>query len=89
VLRTILVTIAGVILSVVSAAISRGRQAEAIRSDTPDETVTPNVPAAHANDLIAEFLQISDGHAKISIASAGFRPRPEPPDTVEQWVAST
>jgi elongation factor G len=67
---------------------SRGGHAEAIRSDTPDPTVTASVPASRANDLIAEFLQISDGHATVSIASAGFRPRPEPPDTVEQWVAS-
>jgi len=36
--------------------------------------------------LIAELLEISDGHASISSCSAGFRPRPEPPDTVEQWV---
>lgn len=51
-------------------------------------SVLASVPASHAHDLIAELLEISDGRASISIVIDGFRPRVDPPDTVEQWVAS-
>jgi len=59
---------------------------QATRSDMPFQAITASLPASHADDLIGELLEITNGHAKISSASAGFRPRPEPPDTVEQWV---
>src|SRR6266853_1379356 len=51
-------------------------------------SVLASVPASHAHDLIAELLEISDGRASISIVIDWFRPRVDPPDTVEQWVAS-
>jgi translation elongation factor EF-G len=62
---------------------------QVVRSEMPSQTIRANLPASRADDLISELLRISDGHAKISIVSAGFRPRPSPPDTVEQWVART
>jgi elongation factor G len=62
-------------------------QVATTQSETPLQSVKARLPASHAGDLIAELLRISDGHARISIAPAGFRPKPEPPDTIEQWVA--
>jgi elongation factor G len=66
-------------------ALHRG-EASATPSETPSRTLTASLPTLSVGNLIAELLQISDGHASISSCSAGFRPRPEPPDTVEQWV---
>jgi elongation factor G len=55
-------------------------------SETPSRTLAAGLPASNVSNLIAELLQISDGQASISSRSAGFRPKAEPPDTVEQWV---
>jgi elongation factor G len=58
----------------------------ATSSETLSRTLTASLPASKVSKLITELLQISEGHASVSSRSAGFRPRPEPPDTVEQWV---
>jgi elongation factor G len=50
--------------------------------------VLARVPASLANDLIAELLEISEGRATISTVADGFRPKDDPPDTVEQSVAT-
>jgi elongation factor G len=49
-------------------------------------SVLASVPASHAYDLIAEILNITDGRAGISAVIDEFRPKADPPDTVEQWV---
>jgi len=68
--------------------ISRGCQTEAIGSDSSPQAITAKMPTQDVNDLIAEILRASDGQSNISVASAGFRAKPEPPDTVEKWVRS-
>jgi elongation factor G len=65
-----------------------GGEARETTSEAPSRTLSASLPASNVSNLIAELLQISDGHASISSRSAGFRLRPEPPDTVEQWVRS-
>jgi elongation factor G len=65
---------------------SYGGEARVTPGETPARTLSASLPASNVTKLIAELLQISRGHASISIRSAGFQPRPEPPDTVEQWV---
>jgi elongation factor G len=62
-------------------------QATTMRSEAPLQSVTTDLPAVHLIELMAELLRITEGHARISTATAGFRPRPEPPDTIEEWVA--
>ncbi len=64
-----------------------GGEARATPSETPSRTLEASLPASNVTILIAELLQISDGHASISSRSGGFRLRPDPPDTIEQWVA--
>jgi elongation factor G len=66
---------------------SHGGQAKTARSVAPSQTLEASIPASDVGNLIAELLRISDGRAIISSSSAGFRPRLDPPDTVEQWVA--
>jgi elongation factor G len=65
---------------------SRGGQIKATPSETPYRILTASMPTFDVNSLIAEVLQVTEGDASISSASAGFRPRPDPPETVEQWV---
>ncbi len=66
---------------------SHGGQAKTTQSVAPSQTLAASIPASDVGNLIAELLRISDGRANVSSSSAGFRPRPGPPDTVEQWVA--
>lgn len=49
-------------------------------------TISASLPSSRVPGLIEDLLQISDGHAKISICDSGFHPRHEPPDRIEQWV---
>jgi elongation factor G len=65
---------------------SLGATTKTTSSETAFQIITASIPMADANKLIAGALEISEGGATISSASAGFRPRPEPPETVEQWV---
>lgn len=65
---------------------SHGQLVRATPSEASHKVLAAHVPTIDVNKLIVEVLQISKGAAGISSASAGFRPRPEPPDTVEQWV---
>jgi elongation factor G len=60
---------------------------QVMRSEIQPQAITASLRASRVDDLFGELLEITGGHAKISSTSAGFRPRPEPPDTVEQWVA--
>jgi elongation factor G len=72
--------------SIESVVKSHGGQAQITGSETIDRTLEATVPASKVNSMVIEVLEVSDGGASVSIAGAGFRPRPEPPDTVEQWV---
>jgi len=77
----------GLVAAVEATVASYGGQTT--RSEVPSQAITFSLPASNVDNLIAELLQITDGRARISSASAGFRPRLSPPDTVEQWVART
>jgi elongation factor G len=68
---------------------SRGVRAKVLPSENPSRTYTATLPAAIVAELISELLRATSGSAQISSCSAGFRPRPDPPDTIEQWVASS
>jgi elongation factor G len=68
---------------------SHDGNAGAAQSETQSRTLAASLPSSNLNDLIAELLRISNGHARISSCNAGFRPRLEPPDDIEQWVART
>jgi elongation factor G len=74
----------GVVMAAVS---SHYGQVGTVRSETPLQSVTADLPASDVNNLISELLRTTEGQARISSATAGFRPRPEPPDTIEEWVA--
>jgi elongation factor G len=76
------------IVAVQNAVRLRGGKINASPVEVTPPSVLASVPASHAHDLIAELLEISDGRASISTVIDGFRPRADPPDTVEQWVAS-
>jgi elongation factor G len=73
--------------AVAAAVTSHGGQSIATSSETRSRTLTANLPARNVSNLIAELLQVSDGRASVSSHCAGFRPRPEPPDAVEERVA--
>lgn len=84
-LSLVSITVPGEFRAVVQATLtSRGGQV--MRSDMPSEAIAAILSASQVDDLIGELLELTEGNARFSIASAGFRPRPEPPDTVEQWV---
>lgn len=89
-LETVSVTVPEEFVAPVEASLAlHAEQTKTIRSDTRSQSITATIPASHVSDLIAELLRVSEGQACISSTSAGFRPRPEPPDMVEQWVART
>jgi elongation factor G len=68
---------------------SRGGPAKVLPPEHSSRTFSATLPAANVAELIVELLRITGGSAQISSCSAGFRPRPDPPDTIEQWVASS
>jgi elongation factor G len=81
---TVPVNIADAVAATVT---SHGGESRATASETQSRTLTANLPASNVSNLIAELLRISDGLARISNRIAGFRPRREPPDAEEKWVA--
>jgi elongation factor G len=68
---------------------SRGGRAKVLPSEHEIKSFSAIVLSEKLSELIAELLRVSSGSAQISSCSAGFRPRPDPPDTIEQWVASS
>jgi elongation factor G len=67
---------------------SRGGRAKVEPSDHSSRIFTATLPSENVSELIAELLQVTRGIAQISSCGAGFRRRSDPPDTIEQWVAS-
>jgi elongation factor G len=68
---------------------SRGGRAKILPSEHEIKTFSAIVLSEKLSELIAELLRVSSGSGQISSCGAGFRPRPDPPDTIEQWVASS
>ena len=65
---------------------SRGATTKTMSSETAYQILTVTIRTPDVNNLILEVLENIEGGARIFVASAGFRPRPEPPEAVEQWV---
>ena len=65
---------------------SRGATTKTASSETAFQILAVTIPTLDVNNLIVEVLENSEGGARIVVRSAGFGPRPEPPETVEQWV---
>ncbi|HXH51593.1 MAG TPA: hypothetical protein VNM47_19815 [Terriglobia bacterium] len=59
---------------------------EELHSGMPAKTITVKIPTSDVDGLMVKLLEVTDGQAKISSASAGFRPASDPPDPVNQWV---
>jgi elongation factor G len=76
------------IVAVQNAARLHGGKINASPLEVTPPSILASVPASHAHDLIAELLEISDGRASVSTTFDGFRPRDDPPDTAELWVAN-
>src|ERR1700741_2632856 len=52
-------------------------------------SLTVTVPTSSVNNLLERVLVITNGQAKFSIESAGFRAKPDPPDAVNTWPSTT
>lgn len=86
-LSSVTITFPEDFVAVVEATVkSHGGHPRATQSENQYRTVQAVLPSSHLSDLTSELLLASDGQARISASSAGFRPRPEPPGEVEQWV---
>ena len=48
--------------------------------------IEARVPAPRSSDLLESILVATEGRSTISLEIAGFEIKPEPPDTVDQWV---
>ena len=59
------------------------------RSGSAAPSVVASLPAARVQALMAELLEATGGRANITSTIGGFRPRPQPPDINEQWIAVT
>lgn len=89
-LSLVTVTIPTNFIKAVDAAVtSHGGETRTTTSQAQSRILTANVPASNVSNLIVELLRISDGCANISSRSDGFRPRPEPPDSLGSWAAIT
>jgi elongation factor G len=64
-------------------------QIESTQSESQISHFVLTFPTSHVEQMIQQILTVTNGRAKLSIESAGFRPRPEPPDAVNVWVSAT
>jgi elongation factor G len=61
-------------------------QIESVQSEKQSSSVTAVVPTSGLDGLLERVLTATRGLARLSVESAGFRPKPEPPGTVDVWV---
>lgn len=66
-----------------------GGEIDSPQSDAAVPAVATNLPASGVDALITELLEATDGRANIECTIIGFQTRPDPPDTIEQWVLRT
>jgi translation elongation factor EF-G len=66
--------------------LSQKGQIEPVESEQQTPSVTVTVPTSSVSELLEQVLAAANGHAKFSIESGGFRPQPEPPETMEVWA---
>jgi elongation factor G len=75
-----------ILLTLEESVISSGGRITNRQSGDQMSVVEARVPAPRSSDLFAKILVATDGRSTISLAIAGFETKPEPPDTVEEWV---
>jgi elongation factor G len=61
-------------------------QIESAQSELQISSFVVTFPTSRLGQMIQQILSVTNGQAKLSIESGGFRPKPEPPDTVNVWV---
>ena len=64
-------------------------QIESAQSELQISSFVVIFPTSRVEQMVQQILSVTNGQAKISIESGGFRPKPEPPDTVNAWVSAT
>jgi elongation factor G len=85
-LSSVTITVPEEFVAAIEAIVKSSGGQPSTRPEIQSGAITASVPSSDLRDFVGELLRISGGQARISIGSAGFRPRPEPPDEVEQWV---
>jgi translation elongation factor EF-G len=64
-------------------------QIESAQSELQISSFVVTFPTSRVEQMVQQILSVTNGQAKISIESGGFRPKPEPPYTVNAWVSAT
>ena len=62
--------------------LSQKGQIESVQS----QSATMTVPTSSVGELLEQVLAATNGHAKFSVESDGFRPKAEPPETTDVWA---
>jgi len=66
--------------------LSEKGQIESVQSEKQSSNVTATVPTSSVGELLERILAATNGHARLSVESGGFRPKPEPPETADVWA---
>ena len=64
-------------------------QIESAQSEEQISGVSVTVPSSGVGRLLQDVLDVTNGHARLSVESAGFRAKPEPPETADVWAPVT
>jgi translation elongation factor EF-G len=62
---------------------------ESAQSELQVSSFVVTFPTSRFEQMVQQILSVTNGQAKISIESGGFRPKPQPPDTVNAWASAT
>ena len=73
-------------ITVIKKIFSERGQIESAQSETQSSSVTVTVLASGVGELLEQVLAATNGHARLSVESGGFRPKTEPPETADVWV---
>jgi elongation factor G len=76
----------GFLSEIEEAVASFGGRVTLAQSGSQTSVVEARVPAPRASDMIASILAVTEGRSTITMTPAGYEIRPEPPETIEQWV---
>jgi elongation factor G len=66
--------------------LSQISQIESAQSETQSSSTTVIVATSSVGELLERVLAATDGHARFSVESSGFRSKPEPPETADVWA---
>jgi translation elongation factor EF-G len=58
-------------------------QIKSAQSEQQKSGVAVTVPSSGVGKLLQDVLDVTNGHARCSVESAGFRSKPEPPEAAE------